>query len=258
VLRVEGVSHAYENGDLVLRDLSFEITAGEKVVLLGSNGSGKTTLLRILNGLVFPARGNYWYKEQPITSKTLKGRELHGKFRKEVVLLFQNPDSMIFNPTVHDEIAFGPRQLGLEDVEERVRHWAEALGIARHLERPPFQLSSGEKQKVCLASLLALEPEVLLLDEPTASLDPRTTGWVVDFLQDLTITTVVTTHNLSLAGELGRRTLVLSESHELIYDGEIGKLLGDTEKLLKANLLHIHRHRHPELEHSHYHTHDWE
>jgi cobalt/nickel transport system ATP-binding protein len=258
VLRLSGISHAYANGDLVLRDVSFEIGAGEKAVLLGSNGSGKTTLLRVLNGLIFPKTGRYLYKERDITKKSLGDKDLHTMFRREVVLLFQNPDSMIFNPTVRDEIAFGPKQLALVDWQERVRHWAEELGISRHLDRAPFDLSSGEKQKVCLAALLALEPEVLLLDEPTANLDARSTGWVVDFLQDLRVTTVVTTHNLSLAGELGRRTLVLSEGHELIYDGDIDELLKDRETLLKANLLHVHRHRHEELEHRHYHAHDWE
>ena len=119
MLKIEGLSHSYENGDPVLRDLSFEIKAGEKVVLLGANGSGKTTLLRILNGLVFPTQGCYLYKGQPITEKSLKNEGLHGRFRREVVLLFQNPDSMIFNPTVFDEIAFGPRQLELDDVEQR-------------------------------------------------------------------------------------------------------------------------------------------
>jgi cobalt/nickel transport system ATP-binding protein len=252
------VGHAYENDHSVLTDLTFEIKTGEKVVLLGSNGSGKTTLLRILNGLIFPTKGRYSYKDRLITKRSLKDRDFHRSFRKEVVLLFQNPDAMIFNPTVRDEIAFGPNQLGLEGVEGRVEKWADALRISRHLDRPPFSLSSGEKQKVCLAALLALEPQVLLLDEPTANLDPRSTGWVVDFLQDLEMTTVVTTHNLSLAAELGDRTLVLSEDHELIHDGDMQSLLDDGEKLLRANLLHVHRHRHKELEHRHYHTHDWE
>lgn len=258
MLKVERVGHEYENDHSVLTDISFEIKKGEKVVLLGSNGSGKTTLLRILNGLIFPTEGRYLYKDRLITGRSLKDGGFHRSFRKEVVLLFQNPDAMIFNPTVRDEIAFGPNQLGLEGIEQRVEKWADALRISRYLDRPPFSLSSGEKQKVCLAALLALEPQVLLLDEPTANLDPRSTGWVVDFLQDLEMTTVVTTHNLSLAGELGDRTLVLSEDHELIYDGDMQSLLDDGEKLLRANLLHVHRHRHKELEHRHYHTHDWE
>jgi cobalt/nickel transport system ATP-binding protein len=109
-----------------------------------------------------------------------------------------------------------------------------------------------------LASLLALEPEVLLLDEPTSSLDPRSTGWLIDFLQDLEMTVVVATHNLSLASELGDRILLLSENHELIYDGDVEPILGDEDKLLEANLVHTHRHRHGTKTHSHYHSHDWD
>jgi cobalt/nickel transport system ATP-binding protein len=129
------------------------------------------------------------------------------------------------------------------------------LGVEAHLKRPPFQLSGGEKQKVCLAALLALEPQVLLLDEPTANLDPRSTGWLVDFLQDLSVTSVATTHNLSLAGELGDRVLVLSEAHRLIFDGRMEDLLGDEEKLLAANLVHSHRHGRPRDKRLH--LHDW-
>ncbi|NIM65431.1 MAG: ATP-binding cassette domain-containing protein [Candidatus Latescibacteria bacterium] len=258
MIKVEELSHIYNGSEHVLRDLSFEIHRGEKVVLLGANGSGKTTLLKILNGLVFPIKGRCYYQHQRITKSSLKEKAFNRKFRKEVVLLFQNPEAMIFNPTVYDEIAFGPRQLGANGIDKTVRHWAETLGLSRYLDRPPFELSSGEKQKVCLASLLTLEPEVLLMDEPTSKLDPRSTGWLVDFLQDLEVTTLVTTHNLTLASELGERTMVLSENHELIYDGEIDALLEDREKLMEANLLHTHRHKHGELEHGHFHTHDWE
>jgi cobalt/nickel transport system ATP-binding protein len=143
-------------------------------------------------------------------------------------------------------------------VESRVLRWAGVLGLKGCLDSPPFRLSSGEKQKVCLAALLVMEPKVLLLDEPTSSLDPRSTGWLVDFLQDLETTTIIATHNLGLACEFGERSLVLSESHELIYDGPTDGLLRDRDRLLRANLLHIHRHRHEGLEHSHYHAHDWE
>ncbi|MFQ6104639.1 MAG: energy-coupling factor ABC transporter ATP-binding protein [Candidatus Glassbacteria bacterium] len=258
MIKVESLGHNYGNGTAALRKLSFEIMTGEKVVLLGVNGSGKTTLLKILNGLIFPTEGRYFYKEQQVTRKVLKDRTFNHTFRKEVVLLFQNPESMIFNPTVYDEIAFSLRQLELDDTDARVRYWANLLGISRHLDSPPFHLSSGEKQRVCLASLLCLEPEMLLLDEPTSKLDPRSTGWLIDFLQDLEVTTLVTTHNLTLAAELGERTMVLSERHELIYEGGIEDLLRDRERLLEANLLHSHRHRHGAMEHGHFHTHDWE
>lgn len=242
----------------MLRDISFEVGTGEKVVLLGINGSGKSTLLRILDGLVFPDKGSYRYQGKAIDAKSLKDPSFNRSFRKAVVLLFQNPNAMLFNPTVFDEIAFGPRQLELDGIDARVRYWADAVGVARHLDRPPFHLSGGEKQKVCLAALLALEPEILLLDEPTANMDPRSTGWLIDLLQDLKLTTVVTTHNMSLAAELGERTLVLSERHELIYDGAIDPFLADRERLLEANLVHTHRHRHAERTHRHFHVHDWE
>jgi cobalt/nickel transport system ATP-binding protein len=257
MLDVERISFRYPETEPVLKDVSFGVGKGEKVVLMGANGCGKTTLLQILNGLIFPQEGSLRYEGLPVTDRRLRDRSFGRRFRKEVVLLFQHPEAMLFNPTVYDEIAYGLRQIGADDLDGRVRHWAAQLGVDRYLQRPPFQLSGGEKQKVCLASLLALEPEVLLLDEPVANLDPRSTGWLIDFLQDLSVTTVSTTHNLSLAEELGRRTLVLSEEHELIFDGEIQDLLRDEERLMAANLVHAHRHRHGRSQHRHFHAHDW-
>ncbi|UCH83550.1 MAG: energy-coupling factor ABC transporter ATP-binding protein [Candidatus Latescibacterota bacterium] len=258
MIRVENITHNYANGDKVLNDLSFAIGQGEKVSLVGANGCGKTTLLKILNGLIVPTGGRYYFKDTQITPKTLRQTALAGPFRKNAVLLFQNPDSMIFNPTVFDEIAFGPRQFELDHIDERVRHWANQVGITRQLDRPPVELSKGEKQKVCLAAVLVLEPELLLLDEPTASLDPRSTGWLVEFLGDTDMTTLAATHNLGLAAEMGTRSLVLSEHHELIFDGTMESLLKDTDKLIEANLVHVHRHKHGDVEHRHYHIHDWE
>ena len=256
MIELEHVSYRYPEGEPALKDVSLAVEEREKVVLLGSNGSGKTTLLRILNGLIFPQQGTYRRGSEAVTERRLKDRSWSRRFRREVVLLFQHPDAMLFNPTVYDEIAYGLRQLGSDDVDGKVRIWAARLGVESHLTRPPFQLSGGEKQKVCLAALLALEPQVLLLDEPTANLDPRSTGWLVDFLHDLSVTSLATTHNLSLAGELGDRVLVLSEGHELIFDGRMEDLLGDEERLLEANLVHSHRRggdsRRPRL-----HTHDW-
>ncbi|OYY92524.1 MAG: ABC transporter [Hydrogenophilales bacterium 28-61-23] len=266
VLQLTDVQHRYGssvgnaagNPAEVLRDINLTLRAGEKSVLLGCNGSGKSTLLKILNGLIAPTAGRVSYQNEEITPARLKEPGLHRRFRGEVALLFQNPDAMLFNPTVFDEIAFGPRQLELPDIEARVRHWAELVGVDTHLRRPPFGLSGGEKQKVCLAALLALEPKVLLLDEPSAALDPRSTGWLIDFLADLPVTTLTSTHNLGLAPELGSRALVLGEDHRLIYDGPIQALLGDMDKLAAANLVHTHRHRHGDIEHRHTHVHDWQ
>ncbi len=258
MIRLTGIRHDFPDGPRVLEDISFAIEPGEKVVLLGANGTGKSTLLRVLSGLVTPTAGDYRYRGQPVTPAALKDREFGRRFRREVVLLFQHPDAMLFNPTVYEEIVFGPRQLRLPDIDARFAHWAKVFGLTDCLDRPPFSLSGGEKQKVCLAALLVLEPSVLLLDEPTAHLDPRSVGWLVDFLVDLKVTLVVATHNLSLAPELGERALVLGEDHRLLYDGELGALLNDQERLIAANLVHTHRHRHGSLEHRHFHIHDWD
>lgn len=257
MIELSGISHRY-NGTPALVGIDLTIAAGEKVVLLGANGTGKSTLLKILDGLIRPDEGIYRYKGEVIDLKRLKDAAMKRRFRAEVALLFQNPDAMLFNPTVYDEIAFGPRQLGLSDVDARVRHWARVMGLTPYLERLPFSLSGGEKQKLALAALLAVEPELLLLDEPAAALDPRSTGWLIDFLAALPCTVLTTTHNLSLAPELGSRALVLGEDHRLIHDGPIEPFLNDMDKLLAANLVHSHRHRHGGLKHRHYHLHDWQ
>jgi len=256
-IELRNVSFAYPEAEPALLDLSLTIEEGDKAVLLGVNGSGKSTLLRLMNGLLFPASGSIRYRGEELSSRRLRNRDWARRFRSEVVLLFQNPDAMLFNPTVHDEIAFGLRQLRVGEVNEQVRRWADRLEITSQLDQPPFRLSGGEKQKVCLAALLALEPSILLLDEPTANLDPRSTGWLVDFLDELEVTIVTTTHNLGLAGELGERTLVLGEDHRLVFDGAIEDLLEDDARLQAANLVHVHRHRHRGVSHRHAHAHDW-
>ncbi|WP_263832904.1 energy-coupling factor ABC transporter ATP-binding protein [Sulfurospirillum oryzae] len=248
MIKVEDLAYQYET-KCVLDKLSFEIKAGEKVVLLGNNGSGKSTLLRILAGLYF-GEGNYFFKDERITQKSV------GKnFRKEVGILFQNPETMIFNPTVYDEIAFGLREFDVPNVDERVHTIAEKFRLTKHLQSSPLKLSGGEKQKVMLCAILALEPQFLLLDEPTANMDPKTTGWFVDLLSEMNITTLISTHNISLAYELGDKALVLNDKHQLIYNGEIEALMRDKKTLIEGNLLHLHVHKHKDFQHSHYHMH---
>jgi len=237
MIELKNVTFFYENKK-ILDNINIKISRNEKIVIFGVNGSGKTTLLKILNGLLFPNYGQYFYKGEEISEKKLKNRNFSKKFRKEVVLLFQNPDTMLFNPTVYDEIAFGLRQLNIKNIDERVYFWAKKLDIDKYLDQSPFDLSGGEKQKVCLASLLVLEPEVLLLDEPTAYLDPYTTGWLLEFLSDLDITIVTTTHNLSIARDLGKRGVVLNKNGQIIYDGSLEELLQNMELLKKARLIY--------------------
>jgi len=243
------VSYTYEES-VALEDISFCINKGEKVVLLGSNGSGKSTLLKILAALYFPKHGEYRFDAQAVEKK-----KLSKAFRKRVGILFQNPESMIFNPTVRDEIAFSLREFGCENIEQKVEDIAAKFGISALLEKNPLYLSGGEKQKVILAAILVYEPELLLLDEPTAAMDPKTTGWLIDMLLDLETTVIVATHDLSLAYEVSDRAIVIDESHHKIYDGCIEKLYEDLELLIQANLIHKHRHKHKDFSHSHYHKH---
>ncbi len=255
LIKVENVSYSY-GSQKALNNVSFRVREAEKVVILGVNGSGKSTLLKILNGLLFPDSGDYYFDENKITKRFLSNKENNLAFRKSNCLLFQDPTTMIFNPTVFDEIAFGLKQFSNNGVNFKVERWAEKLGIKKYLNEPPFKLSGGEKQKVCLAAILSLEPKVLLLDEPTANLDPKTTGWLVDFLSELNSTTIVATNNISLAIELGERGIVLSEQRSVIFDGKLEELLEDKETLMKANLIHTHKHRNHSR--NHYHIHYWD
>jgi cobalt/nickel transport system ATP-binding protein len=170
----------------------------------------------------------------------------------------RGPTAEQITPTVREEIAYGPRQLGLTDTAARVDHWAGELRLTGSLDKAPFNLSGGEKQKVALACLLALEPELLLLDEPAASLDPATVGWLVDTLVSSDRTVVVSTHNLSMAAELGNRCIVLGQLGEILFDGPVRMALTGMALLEKAGLAHRHRHRHGGAEHVHVHGHDWD
>lgn len=247
-------------GRPVLRDLDLSVRAGERVVVLGVNGCGKTTLLKLLDGLLFPTGGDVRYCGAPLGARALDEAGFRRRFRGEVGLLFQNVDAMLFNPTVADEIAFGPRQLGLPDVEGRVARWAETLGVTTLLDRAPFELSGGEKKRVALAALLACDPRVLLLDEATANLDPAWAGRLVDLLSRLAdLTVIAATHNLSVAEELGSRSLLLAPGGAgVLFDGSTEALLRDPMLLVRSGLAHRHVHTHGGTDHAHFHVHDVE
>jgi cobalt/nickel transport system ATP-binding protein len=252
-----------QGGRTVLDDVTFDVGPGERVVILGVNGCGKTTLLRHLDGLVFDAAaGEVGYDGERLTPALLDDPAFRRRFRAEVALLFQNVDAMLFNPTVRDEIAFGPRQLGMPDAEARAARWAETFEVAALLERAPFELSGGEKKRVALAACLAVEPRVLLLDEATAGLDPAAVGRLVDVLANIPgLTVIASTHNLSMATELGDRALVLAPGRKgLLYDGDAHALLHDEALLVESGLAHRHVHRHgaDHHVHAHYHVHDSE
>jgi cobalt/nickel transport system ATP-binding protein len=240
----------YYDDNLALENINLEIKEKEKTVLLGNNGSGKSTLLRIIAGLYFLNRGEYFFE-----GRLVKKRKVKKEFRSKVGILFQNPDAMIFNPSVYDEIAFSLKEFGFDNIDDRVLKIAKEFKIEHLLKKSPLELSGGEKQKVMLASIMVYEPKLLLLDEPTAAMDPRTTGWFIDFMYELDITALVATHDLAVAYELSDRAVVMSEDHKIVYDGDMEELMADIDTLLKANLIHKHKHRHKKFIHSHYHLH---
>ncbi|MBZ5657645.1 MAG: energy-coupling factor ABC transporter ATP-binding protein [Acidobacteriia bacterium] len=255
---VQNVSFSYDAIPAIC-GLTLHIEAGERVALLGANGSGKSTLLRILDGLYFPSAGSVTFEGDALTVKRLQEDEFSLNFRRRVALVFQNPDVQLFNPTVFDEVAYGPLQLqwSREDVVRRVEETLQSMSIAHLRDRPPYRLSGGEKKRVALASVLVLDPEVLLLDEPTAALDPKNQSQVIDLMQQWkgTARTVITaTHQLEIVEDIADRVYVL-EAGTVIAEGTPSEVLSNPDLLLRANLIHAHRHSHGGVVHSHPHFH---
>ncbi len=259
LFELEGVSFSYQ-GQPALRDVSFTIRSGERLALLGANGSGKSTLLKLLDGLYHPDTGSLRAFGHPLTQRALQEEEFALSFRRRVGLVFQDPDTQLFSPTVWDEVVFAPLHLGLprEEVTARAEEAMALLGIGELRDRVPHRLSGGEKKKVALASVLSLRPDVWLLDEPTASLDPRSEGRLLDFLCELSAqgkTVVTATHQLDYVEELSDRAIVFDEQHRIAADGPTGEILAQRDLLVACNLLHEHKHRHGETEHAHIHRH---
>jgi len=242
-----------------LDGLSLSVSPGECLAILGANGSGKSTLLRVLAGLCFPERGAVEFFGEPLTEEALGQAAFARRFRRRVGVVFQNPDVQLFNATVFDEVAFGPLQMEWPKAEilDRVHGALADFGIEALKDRPPHRLSGGEKKRVALASVLVLDPDVLLLDEPTAALDPQSQGHVIDFLFGCLgkKTVITTTHSLEVAQEIADRVLVLKNGR-MAATGLTAEILQDTGLLEHTHLLHVHRHRHPSgAVHSHPHRH---
>jgi cobalt/nickel transport system ATP-binding protein len=258
LFELEDVGFEYERIP-ALSGLSLQIAEGESIALLGANGSGKSTLLRILDALCFPSQGSVAFCGQRLTPELFHQNGFALSFRRRVALVFQNPDVQLFNPTVFDEVAFGPLQLRWpkEQILSKVAATLELMKIAHLRDRPPYRLSGGEKKRVALASVIVLEPEVLLLDEPTATLDPRSQSQIIDLIQDWkrTSKTVITaTNQLEIVEDIASRIVVLEEG-KVAASGTPAEILSNHDLLLRANLVHAHRHSHGAYEHSHPHMH---
>jgi cobalt/nickel transport system ATP-binding protein len=260
VFSLENIVYSYTGSPPVLNNLSLDFKAGERAVILGANGTGKSTLLAMLDGLVFPTSGNIHAFGRPLSEDALEDRSFAADFRKRVAFVFQNPDVQLFSATVRDEIAFGPLQLGFrpQEIEATVERLLESLRITEIRDRAPHALSDGQKKKVAIASSLATDPEVLLLDEPTNGLDPRTQVWLIELLDELHRTgkTIISaTHDLSIAGDIADRAVVLSEGHAVIADGPFQNIIANDDLLLRVNLIHEHAHYHGDTAHVHRHGH---
>jgi len=263
VFELTGISYAYHGRIIALRDVDLTVRPGETLVVLGPNGSGKSTLLKVLDGLYRPTSGRLLAFGRDVTAAA-DDPELGYWLHQRVGLVFQEPDVQLFSPTVFDDVAFGPLQLGWppERVRAAVERVLEELGLSHLADRAPFELSGGEKKRVALATVLVMEPEVVLLDEPTANLDPRSRAQLIDLLAAIHQqgrTLVIATHELDLAALLATRVVVFGErEHRPVAEGKPAEILSDLALLRATNLVHEHPHWHGPVFHSHPHWHDAE
>ncbi len=232
-IAVTGLSFRHPDGTPALDGVGLHIHPGERVALLGPNGAGKTTLLLHMNGIHLPQTG-----EVAVSGLRL-GRDTAREIRRRVGVVFQDPDDQLFMPTVEADVAFGPQNLGLEgeELERRVRAAMEAVDVADLAGRPPNHLSFGQKRRVAIAGVLAMEPEIIAFDEPTSGLDPASRRELVTILQELAITQLIATHDLPFAYELCPRALVI-DAGRIVADAPTPDILAD-EDLLKSHRLEL-------------------
>ncbi len=232
VIEARRVSYNYPDGSVGVRDIDFEILQGERVGLIGANGSGKSTLILLFAGLVKPTEG-----EIKILGMEPKKGNIEA-IRRKIGVVFQNPDDFLFNPTVRDELLYVPAQLewSEEEMEKAVKKYAKMFRIENILEKPPFRLSGGEKRKVELASVLVYQPEILLLDEPTAYVDGKTKRQILEILEDFEGTLVIATHELDVAERLAEKIVLLNMEHRIETVGG-REVLQDAEVLERTGVI---------------------
>ncbi len=232
-VHVQGLVYSYPDGSPALGGVDLDMTAGERVAVLGPNGAGKTTLILHLNGILLPQAGEVAIGGLPVTKANFK------EIRRRVGVVFQDPDDQLFMPTVRDDVAFGPANLGLagDAVEARVRAALDAVGMDGAGGRPPHHLSFGQRRRVALATVLAMDPQILVLDEPTSNLDPAARRDLADILVTLPVTAIIVTHDLPYALELCPRSVILNDG-VIVADGPTAEILGDAE-LMAANRLEL-------------------
>ena len=231
VLDVRGLAYAYPDGHQALFGVDLQVGRGERVAVLGPNGAGKTTLVLHLNGILTAGAGAVAVSGLPVTKAHL------GEIRRRVGIVFQDPDDQLFMPTVRDDVAFGPANLGLRghELDSRVHRALDQVGMAEFVDRPPHHLSFGQRRRVAVATVLAMEPEILVLDEPSSNLDPASRRELADILRSLDVTVLMVTHDLPYALELCERAVILSGG-VIAADGPTRELLTDAELMARHRL----------------------
>ena len=229
-IHVSKLTYRYPNGHPALDELELHVNHGERVAVLGPNGAGKTTFMHHLNGLLI-GTGDLEVAGLEVKRDTL------GELRRRVGLVFQDPDDQLFMPTVEEDVAFGPLNMGLDkaEVEHRVAEGLAAVRMQHAAPRPPYQLSMGERRRVAIATVLAMRPQLLILDEPSANLDPRARRELLEVLERIGHTMLVTTHDLPLAAELCERAVILAAGR-IVADAPCHELLGDPGLLAAHDL----------------------
>lgn len=235
-LLIEELAFAYPDGNQALFGVNLKISKGERVALLGPNGAGKTTLVMHLNGILSTLHGKVFVAGKLVDSKDKEGLKL---IRSKVGIVFQDPDDQLFMPTVGQDVAFGPYNMGLRDAEldEVVTQALSMVGMLEYKDRPPHHLSFGQRRRVAVATVLAMKPEILVLDEPSSNLDPASRRELAEILRSLDITIIMVTHDLPYAFELCERSLILSGGI-IAADGKTKDILKN-EELLKMHRLEL-------------------
>lgn len=222
--------------------ISIKISQGESVAIIGPNGSGKSTFLKVINGISFPDEGTYIFDGEEIIEKKLQNDRFCKLFHKRIGFIFQNSDTQLFCPTVYDEIAFGPRQMGLteQEISKRTKDCMRMLEIGQLENEAPYNLSGGEKKRVAIASVLAMNPEVLTLDEPMGGIDPKGKRFLKELLIMLNKsgkTIICATHDFEYVKGVFKRAIVLSNKHSVIRDGSYEEIINDKEFLKQNNII---------------------
>lgn len=238
MIEIKDVFYSYQE-NLALNNVNISIHKGETVAFIGPNGSGKSTLLKLINGLIFPSKGSYLFDGIDINEKYITSSTNSKLFHKRIGFVFQNSEVQLFCDDVYEEVAFGPVQMGLSEAEvkQRVYDCLNLLNISSLKDRQPYHLSGGEKRKVAIASVLALNPEVLVLDEPMNGLDPKTKSFIRELIITLNTagkTILCSTHDFEYVEGIFKRAIVFSQDHKIIRDGSYAEIIND-DKFLKEN-----------------------